>query len=272
MSARIAVVDDDPDFVGLLKTLLKTRGYEVLTATDGEDGLRLMRTTRPDLLILDLLMPRMSGLEVVRRMREDPDLRDIAIVVVSGIGDKTGKPEEFWRAGLKTDDFIAKGASFDPIALIGRIEYVLRRKEYVSTHRKGEPFDKLTAREGAAAAVPKPSLANATPREIVRCFIEAWNSRDFGNEWTCLSDPMHGSIQKEEYILRRQQAYAEEGASAHRQRLVSIIEEETNGATARVLVEREDSYGSRKHRRQEQYSLNKAADGWKIITVRVLPK
>jgi len=268
MSARIAVVDDDPDFVQLLKTLLKTRGYEVLTATDGEDALRLVRTTPPDLLILDLLMPRMSGLEVVRRMREDPGLRDIPIVVVSGIGDKTGKSEEFWRAGLKTDDFIAKGTSFDPIALIGRIEYVLRRKEYVSTHRKGEE----RSDGAAAAAVPKPLLANATPREIVRCFIEAWNSRDFGNEWTCLSDPMHGSIQKEEYILRRQQAYAEEGASAHRQRLVSVVEEETNGAAARVLVEREDSYGSRKHRRQEQYSLNKAADGWKIITVRVLPK
>jgi CheY-like chemotaxis protein len=266
MPARIAVIDDDPDFVVLLKTILKSRGYDVLTAPDGEDGLRLIHSASPDLVLLDLMMPKVSGLEVVRRMREDPEIRDIPVIVISGIGEKTGKSEEFWRAGLKTDDFISKGASFDPLALIGRIEYVLRRKEYVSTPGNGTP------RGEAAARAPRPSLQNATPREIVRCFIEAWNSRDFGDEWACLSDPMRGSIEKEEYILRRQQAAAEEGVSAHRQHLASVISEEANGDTARVLAEREDVYGNRRSRRREQYSLNKTADGWKIIAVRVLPK
>jgi CheY-like chemotaxis protein len=266
MSTRIAVVDDDPDFVGLLKTVFKTRGYEVLTACDGEDGLQLIRSALPDLVILDLMMPKVSGLEVVRRMREDSQIRDIPVIVVSGIGEKTGKSEDFWRAGLKTEDFIGKGESFDVIALIGRVECVLRRKEYVSNYKQG------AARGEGAAAVARPSLQNATPREIVRCFVEAWNSRNFGDEWTCLSDPMRGSIEKDEYVLRRQQAYAEEGAAAHRQRLVSVVEEELNGDGARALIEREDDFGARKSRRRERYSLRKTPDGWKIVAVRVLPK
>jgi len=264
MPARIAVVDDDPDIVALVKATLKSRGYEVTTAPDGEDGLRLIRSTKPDLVILDLMMPKVSGLEVVRRLREEPETRDIPIVVLSAIGEKSDKPEEFWRVGLGAEDFISK--PFEPLALLGRVEYVLRRKEYVSSYA-GEK----QAGEGAART-PRVPLSEAIPREIVRCFIEAWNGRNFGDEYDVLSDPLRGSIVREEYILRRQQAVAEEGASPHRQRLASVVEEQTSGETARVLVEREDIYGARKNRRREQYSLNKTADGWKIATVRVVPK
>jgi len=266
MSARIVVIDDDPDIVAFLKTTLKIKGYEVTVAYDGEDGLRLLQSIHPDLLILDLMMPKVSGLEVMHRMREDPQMRDIPIVIFSAVGEKTGKPEEFWRAGLKVEDFINKTDMPDPLALIGRIECVLRRREYVSN---GE----IAAAKGEGAArVPRPSLQDATPREVVRCFIEAWNSQSFGEEYDCLAGPMQGAITRDEYVFRRQQAYAEESASPHRQRLVTVVEEETADDMARLVVEREDAYEKRKNRRREQYSLNKTAAGWKISTVRVLPK
>jgi CheY-like chemotaxis protein len=265
MSKRIAVVDDDPDIVEVVKTLLKSKGYEVVTAPDGEDGLRLVRSTHPDLLILDLMMPKVSGLEVCRRLQEDPETRNIPIIVLSAIGEKTGKPEEFWKAGLKTDDFISK--PFEPMALLGRVEYVLRQSGYVSS-RNGEEGPA----GGGAEQAPRPNLREAMPREIVRCFIEAWNTRDFGDEYTCLAESMRGSINQAEYVARRQQAYAEEAASPHRQNLASVVEEETTGDTARVVVSRVDSVGKRATRRREQYTLKKTDDGWKITGVRVLSK
>lgn len=262
--AHILVVDDDPDIVQILKLTLKSRGYDVSTAGDGEEGLRMIRAARPDLLLLDLMMPRMSGLEVVRRLRENPETRDIPIIVLSAIGEKTGKPEEFWRLGLGTDDFISK--PFDQTALLGRIECVLRQKEYVSSGAKA-------GRGEGAAAVPRTALRNATPREVVRCFVEAWNSQNFGEEWACLSETMRGSVERDEYIFRRRQAYAEEGASPHRQAVVSVVEQEIAGETARVVVDREDTYDARrKNRRRELYSLQKTPDGWQIATVRVVAK
>ncbi|MBM3335971.1 response regulator, partial [Candidatus Sumerlaeota bacterium] len=253
------------DIVEILKATLKSRGYEVSAAADGEEGLRLVRSARPDLLILDLKMPRVSGLEVARRLREDPDTRDIPILILSAIGEKTGKKsEEFWRAGLGTDDFVSK--PFDPIALLGRVEYLLRRKEYVSSHP--EP----TVKEEGAARVPRPAMRDFTPREIIRCFLESWNGQKFADEWACLSEPMRGSLERDDYVGRRRQAYAEEGANPHRQRMVSVVEEQTTGDSARVLVEREDLHSSRASRRREQYTLARTDDGWKITGVRVVHK
>jgi len=260
----IVIVDDDPDIVELVKATLKSRGFDVKTASDGEEGLHLIQSLRPDLVVLDLMMPKVSGLEVVRRMREDPQTRDIPIIVLSAIGEKSGKPEEFWRVGLGAEDFISK--PFDPLALLGRVEFVLRRREYVSQRPSG------SAGPQAAARVPQASLQDSTPREIVRCFIEAWNAQNFGDEFNCLTGPMRGSIEKGEYILRRRQAYAEEAPAPHRQRLASVVEEDMSADKARVLVEREDTYGRRTIRRREEYSLHKTADGWKIVTVHVIAK
>lgn len=264
MSKRIAVIDDDPDILALVKAVLKSKGYEVATAPDGEDGLRLVRSNKPDLVILDLMMPKVSGLEVCRRMREDPETRHIPIIVISAIGEKSNKPESFWRAGLKTEDFISK--PFEPLALLGRVECVLRQKEYVSNRTKG------TGGTEGAARVPRPSLSEATPVEVVRRFIEAWNSQSFADEWTCMVESMRGPISRDEYVARRRQAFASEADSPHCQRLASVVEDETSDDTARVLVEREDSSGNRAKRCRQEYGLKKTADGWKITTVRVLPK
>jgi len=267
MPKKIVVIDDDPDIVQIVKTTLKSKGYEVTSAPDGEDGLRLVYSTQPDLVILDLMMPRISGLEVCRRLRQDEQTKNIPIIVISGIGEKTGKPEEFWRVGLGAEDFISK--PFDPLALLGRVEAVLRSNQYVSTRNNG---GNNGPNHENGARVPQPPLSEAAPREVVRRFVEAWNGTNFAEEWECLGETMRGPIEKKEYILRRQQAYAEEGPSPHRQKVASVLAEEIEGDTARVLIEREESNGRRSTRRREQYTLTKTAEGWKIASVRVLGK
>lgn len=263
MPKRIAVIDDDPDIVQTVKLTLKTKDYDVVTAPDGEEGLRLVKREKPDLIILDLMMPKVSGLEVCKRLREDEETRDIPIVVLSAIGERTGKPEDFWQNGLGTEDFISK--PFEPMALLGRVEYILRRKEYVSSQNSGAEG------EGAARA-PKPSLSDATPREVVRCFIEAWNGQNFGDEWNCMAESMRGPIEANDYIARRRQTYAAEAASPRRQSLKSVVEDTIEDDMARVLIQREDIVGKRSTQRREQYTLKKTDAGWKITTVRVLPK
>lgn len=76
------IVDDDDDMRDLMAMLLRGR-YEVSTAVDGADGLELVRKVRPDLLVLDLLMPRMHGFEVCQRLRADPELKDIKVLISS---------------------------------------------------------------------------------------------------------------------------------------------------------------------------------------------
>ena len=78
------MVDDDEEIVGFVTMGLESAGYEVLSALDGEEGLYLARTSRPDLILLDLAMPRMHGFEVCEAIRSDRDLSGTKIVVTSG--------------------------------------------------------------------------------------------------------------------------------------------------------------------------------------------
>jgi DNA-binding response OmpR family regulator len=85
-SATVLVVDDDPAIVGLLETRLSSTGYRVLTAADGEEALQQARDESPDLVVLDVMMPKMNGWEVARALRHDDDTRDIKIVMLTAIG------------------------------------------------------------------------------------------------------------------------------------------------------------------------------------------
>ncbi len=81
---RVLVVEDDPSVRGLLQTLLVAEGYAVSTASDGLGGLGQMAATRPDLLLIDLLMPDLGGVRVIQELREDPELARIPVLVVTG--------------------------------------------------------------------------------------------------------------------------------------------------------------------------------------------
>jgi two-component system alkaline phosphatase synthesis response regulator PhoP len=89
--ASILVVDDDPEIVTMLNTRLTKRGYAVSTAADGNRAIELAKREKPDLVLLDVMMPGKSGWEVARALKQDPVTQHVKIVMVSAIGEKTNE-------------------------------------------------------------------------------------------------------------------------------------------------------------------------------------
>ena len=87
--ARILIADDNPDNLDILRTRLAAHGYEILTATDGEEALAVAREKQPDLILLDIMMPKMDGIEVCRHLKADASLPFMPIIMVTA---KTGYP------------------------------------------------------------------------------------------------------------------------------------------------------------------------------------
>jgi len=124
---QILVVDDEEDILGLVSFNLTKEGYQVSCATTGEEALELIRTRRPDLVVLDLMLPGMNGLEVAKILKQDPGTRDIPIVMLTAKGE-----ESDIVAGLElgADDYVTK--PFSPRILAARLKAVLRRKTSAS--------------------------------------------------------------------------------------------------------------------------------------------
>jgi len=125
---RILVVDDNEANLDIAKMRLESQGYEVVTAVDGEDALTRVRETRPDLLLLDIMMPKLDGIEVTRRLKADASLPFMPIILVTAKAD--GKDVV---AGLEAggDDYLTK--PFDHASLVARVRSMLRIKELHDT-------------------------------------------------------------------------------------------------------------------------------------------
>ncbi len=89
-TAKILIIDDDPDILTYVAEILQDNSYETATAADGAAGLARVREARPDLVILDLMMPKKSGIRFLNEIRQDADLRDVPILVLSGATGVTG--------------------------------------------------------------------------------------------------------------------------------------------------------------------------------------
>ena len=85
-AARIAYVDDDLELRTVVSQFLEEEGYEILLAADGEEGLSLILLERPDMVILDVMMPKQNGWEVAKSLRSHPELSDLPILMLTGIG------------------------------------------------------------------------------------------------------------------------------------------------------------------------------------------
>ena len=118
--ARILVVEDEADIADNLAALLGAKGHRASTCLDGGEALARARKEVPDLVLLDVMLPRVSGLDVCRLMRADPKLAKIKIVMVTGLG-RMGDVEEAFKAGA--DDYLIK--PFDSARLFKKIEKVL---------------------------------------------------------------------------------------------------------------------------------------------------
>ena len=89
MSKKILSVDDDPDITVFVKTVLEENGYTPLIAKNGETGLAMAKVEKPSLIILDVLMPKQSGIRMYRELKNEPELRDIPVIILAGIAKRT---------------------------------------------------------------------------------------------------------------------------------------------------------------------------------------
>jgi two-component system alkaline phosphatase synthesis response regulator PhoP len=134
---KILVVEDEEDILELIRYNLTRDGYRVSAATSGEDGLRAATRDKPDLVVLDLMLPGIDGIEVCRRLKADPHTRYIPVVMVTAKGDEADVV-----AGLElgADDYLTK--PFSPKVLIARIRAVIRRREQESAKDAKEPIQR----------------------------------------------------------------------------------------------------------------------------------
>ncbi len=120
--SRILIVEDDPSLVELLRYNLETEGYDVTVARDGEGGMEAIDAQDPDLVVLDWMLPNMSGIEICRQMRQRTATRATPVIMLTAKGEESDRIR-----GLETgaDDYIVK--PFSPAELTARIKAVLRR-------------------------------------------------------------------------------------------------------------------------------------------------
>ena len=121
--ARILVADDNPENRDIFQTRLAAHGYEILTATDGEQALGIAREKRPDLILLDVMMPKMDGIEVCRHLKGDPSLPFMPIIMVTA---KTGSQDVVAGLEAGADEYLTKPV--DHTALVARVKSMLRIK------------------------------------------------------------------------------------------------------------------------------------------------
>ncbi len=123
--ARILIVDDSEDMRHLMRTLLEKQAYAVFSAENGAEGLTIARRSRPDLILMDVQMPGMDGYEATRRIKTDPDLAAIPVVILTARSETESRLEGFQQGA---DDFIAK--PFDQRELLARVASLLRISAY----------------------------------------------------------------------------------------------------------------------------------------------
>ena len=116
---KILVIDDEPSITNLVSAYLKPEGYEVFTAADGNAGLKAARTFKPDLIILDLMLPGIDGIELLTRLRRESDVYVIMLTA------KTEETDKVIGLSVGADDYVTK--PFSPRELVARVKAALRR-------------------------------------------------------------------------------------------------------------------------------------------------
>lgn len=130
--AKILVVDDEPDALELVSFNLKAAGHEVVTAQDGQEALKKARQTVPDLILLDVMLPEVDGMEVCKLLRRDGATSSIPIIMLTA---KAGEIDRVLGLELGADDYVTK--PFEPAVLAARLRAALRRAGTAEEERQG---------------------------------------------------------------------------------------------------------------------------------------
>lgn len=130
---KILCIEDEPQMIDLIKLILENKGYQVLGAEGGQQGLDMMRTEKPDLVLLDLMMPEMDGGDVFHHMKEEVELRNLPVIVVTAKAAPIDKV--LWMNVAKVRDYVTK--PFGPRELIESVEKVFAEIEKGQSRQPG---------------------------------------------------------------------------------------------------------------------------------------
>jgi phosphate regulon transcriptional regulator PhoB len=169
MSSRVLIVEDEPDIRELVVHHLKREGYQVSVAASGEEALRQVQASPPDLVLLDLMMPAMNGLEVCRRLRQDPVTASLPIVMLTAKGDEI---DRVLGLEIGADDYVVK--PFSPKELLARVRAVLRRS-LPAPGASPTTLGALTIDPGTHTVSVGDEVLALTPKEfdLLRALVEA---------------------------------------------------------------------------------------------------
>lgn len=120
---KVLVGDDDEAITEMLTTALKIRGFEVVCCYSGSQVAPLVESARVDVVLLDLVMPGLSGLEACKRLKANAETRDVPVVIMTSITSDGELADGVWKRGTVADDFISK--PFDPFEVADRLEKIL---------------------------------------------------------------------------------------------------------------------------------------------------
>ncbi|HET6368894.1 MAG TPA: response regulator, partial [Pseudomonadales bacterium] len=190
MASRVLVVEDEPDIRDLLAFHLERDGYQVTRATTGPEALRQLRAAPPDLVILDLMLPELDGLEVCRRLRADPATATLPVIMLTAKGDEV---DRVVGLELGADDYVVK--PFSPKEMLARVRAVLRRAR---APLSGAPLTVggITLDGATHQATVSERPLTLTPKEfdLLRALLEA-----------------RGRVLSREFLLDRVWGYARAG-------------------------------------------------------------
>ena len=120
--AKILIVDDDEMLVSMYKTKFLAEGFEFETAIDGEEGLAKVAQNRPDLILLDILMPKVNGLDMLKKLKEDPEAKSIPVILLTNVGDSTNAIQQGVELGVVA--YLIK-ANYTPSEIVARVRQIL---------------------------------------------------------------------------------------------------------------------------------------------------
>jgi two-component system phosphate regulon response regulator PhoB len=169
MKTKILVVDDEPDALELIEFNLKGAGYSVVTADDGEEALKKARSAKPDLVVLDVMLPEVDGLEVCKILRREPDTARIPIIMLTA---KAAEIDRVLGLELGADDYLTK--PFSPRELLLRVKALLRR--HTPEEAQTEEFDfgilRVNIPRHEVLVGGKPVQLTATEFKLLNLLIE----------------------------------------------------------------------------------------------------
>jgi DNA-binding response OmpR family regulator len=200
---KILNIDDSPTVQRLIEMILSSQGYQVVLASDGEEGIQKAKSERPALILVDFVMPKMNGYQVCKILKEDPEFRDTPIILVTSKGDKVGSK---FVDVLGISEYFTK--PFQPEELLAKIREVLDKKaqeaaaEAASTAAKARPATSSAPARGGAGAFPASegievqitAVVNRILEEFVRNTLPDIIRKELGKRPGGGDAAIHGSL------------------------------------------------------------------------------